>query len=226
MSSLHPFGLSLSKPGSAAPYNVTRIASSLSMSTTNSLDVLIQALRRLPGVGVKSAQRMAFHLLQHDREGALALSRALGDAVGTVHHCARCHTFTEAEVCSTCLDPERDATRLCVVETPADQSALERTGAFKGLYFVLMGRLRPLDGIGPKEIGLQKLMERATDGTVQEVILATNFNAEGEATAHVITEALRSRALHVTRLARGVPVGSELEYVDLGTIAHALVDRR
>ena len=196
------------------------------MSSTNSLDVLIQALRRLPGVGVKSAQRMAFHLLQHDREGALALSRALSEAVGTVHHCARCHTFTEAEVCSTCLDPERDATRLCVVETPADQSALERTGAFKGLYFVLMWRLSPLDGVGPKDIGLQKLMERATGGEVQEVILATNFNAEGEATAHVISEALKSRGVHVTRLARGVPVGSELEYVDLGTIAHALVDRR
>jgi recombination protein RecR len=191
------------------------------MSTANTLEALIQALRRLPGVGVKSAQRMAFHLLQHDREGALALSRALGEAVATVHHCARCHTFTEAQVCSTCLDPARDATRLCVVETPADQAALERTGAFKGLYFVLMGRLSPLDGVGPKDIGLKKLMERATDGEVQEVILATNFNVEGEATAHVI-----SRGLHVTRLARGVPVGSELEYVDLGTIAHALVDRR
>ena len=142
------------------------------------------------------------------------------------HHCARCHTFTEAEVCSTCLDPARDPTRLAVVETPADQAALERTEAFKGLYFVLMGRLSPLDGVGPKDIGLQKLMERATDGTVQEVILATSFNAEGEATAHVISETLKSRGVHVTRLARGVPVGSELEYVDLGTIAHALVDRR
>ncbi|EER59900.1 recombination protein RecR [Acidovorax delafieldii 2AN] len=196
------------------------------MSSTNSLDVLIQALRRLPGVGIKSAQRMAFHLLQHDRAGAQALARALDDAVGSVRHCALCHTFTQAEVCSTCLDPARDASRLCVVETPADQSALERTGAYKGLYFVLMGRLSPLDGIGPKEIGLQKLMERSTNGVVQEVILATNFNAEGEATAHVIGEALKSRGLHVTRLARGVPVGSELEYVDLGTIAHALVDRR
>jgi recombination protein RecR len=196
------------------------------MSSTNSLDVLIQALRRLPGVGIKSAQRMAFHLLQHDRAGAQALARALDDAVGSVRHCALCHTFTQAEICSTCLDPARDASRLCVVETPADQSALERTGAYKGLYFVLMGRLSPLDGIGPKEIGLQKLMERATNGVVQEVILATNFNAEGEATAHVIGEALKSRGLHVTRLARGVPVGSELEYVDLGTIAHALVDRR
>ena len=196
------------------------------MSTTNSLDVLIQALRRLPGVGVKSAQRMAFHLLQHDRPGALALSRALDEAVGSVHHCALCHTFTEAEVCRTCLDPQRDRSKLCVVETPADQSAVERTAAFKGLYFVLMGKLSPLDGIGPKEIGLQKLFDRATDGVVREVILATNFTAEGEATAHVIGEALRLRGLQVTRLARGVHAGSELEYVDLGTIAHAMVDRR
>jgi recombination protein RecR len=169
---------------------------------------------------------MAFHLLQHDRQGAQLLAQALQHAATRVRHCSLCHTFTEAEVCSTCLNPERDATRLCVVETPADQSALERTGAFNGLYFVLMGRLSPLDGIGPKEIGLHKLMERASNGVVQEVILATNFNAEGEATAHVISEALKSRGLHVTRLARGVPVGSELEYVDLGTIAHALVDRR
>ncbi|KQO24346.1 recombination protein RecR [Acidovorax sp. Leaf76] len=196
------------------------------MSTTDSLDVLIQALRRLPGVGIKSAQRMAFHLLQHDREGAQVLSQALKHAVGSVHHCARCHTFTEAEVCSTCLDPSRDASRLCVVETPADQAAMERTGAFKGLYFVLMGRLSPLDGVGPKEIGLHKLLQRAAEEGVQEVILATNFNAEGEATAHVISETLKGRGVHVTRLARGVPVGSELEYVDLGTIAHALSDRR
>lgn len=196
------------------------------MSTTNTLDALIQALRRLPGVGAKSAARMAFHLLQHDRAGAQLLSQALAQAADQVHHCARCHTFTEAEVCDTCLDPARDATRLCVVETPADQSALERTGAFSGLYFVLMGRLSPLDGVGPKDIGVHKLLQRATDGTVQEVILATNFTAEGEATAHVIGEALKARGLQVTRLARGVPVGSELEYVDLGTIAHALADRR
>jgi recombination protein RecR len=196
------------------------------MSTTNTLDALIQALRRLPGVGVKSAARMAFHLLQHDRAGAQLLSQALAQAADHVHHCTRCHTFTEAEVCDTCLDPERDATRLCVVETPADQSALERTGAFRGLYFVLMGRLSPLDGVGPRDIGVHKLLQRATDGTVQEVILATNFTAEGETTAHVIGEALKARGLQVTRLARGVPVGSELEYVDLGTIAHALADRR
>jgi recombination protein RecR len=196
------------------------------MAETHALEGLIEALRRLPGVGVKSASRMAYHLLQHDRSGASGLADALSHAVAHVHHCERCHTFTEAEVCSTCLDDRRDATRLCVVETPADQSAVERTGAYRGLYFVLMGHLSPLDGIGPKDIGLRKLFDRALDGVVQELILATNFTAEGEATAHVISEALRPRGLQITRLARGVPVGSELEYVDLGTIAHALVDRR
>ena len=196
------------------------------MTNTNALEVLIQALRRLPGVGVKSASRMAFHLLQHDRPGALSLSRALQEAADSVQHCERCHTFTQAPICATCLDSRRDASKLCVVETPADQSAVERTGAYKGLYFVLMGKLSPLDGVGPKDIGLKELFERACDGVVQEVILATNFTAEGEATAHVISEGLKERGLRLTRLARGVPVGSELEYVDLGTIAHALVDRR
>ena len=196
------------------------------MAESNALEGLVQALRRLPGVGVKSASRMAFHLLQHDRDGAQVLSRALAHAAAAVGHCERCHTFTEAAVCATCLDPRRDATRLCVVETPADQSAVERTGAYRGMYFVLMGKLSPLDGIGPRAIGLKELFERASDGIVAEVILATNFTAEGEATAHVIGEGLRQRGLQFTRLARGVPVGSELEYVDLGTIAHALVDRR
>lgn len=196
------------------------------MADASSLDALVDALRRLPGVGVKSASRTAFHLLQHDREGAQLLSRALQQAAGNVRHCERCNTFTEAPVCNVCLDARRDASKLCVVETPADQAALERTGAFRGYYFVLMGKLSPLDGIGPKDIGLQKLFDRALDGAVSEVILATNFTAEGEATAHVIGEALRQRGLNVTRLARGVPAGSELEYVDLGTIAHALVDRR
>ena len=196
------------------------------MSDTSVLEGLIQALRRLPGVGVKSASRMAYHLLQHDREGAEVISQALHQAASLVQHCERCHTFTTQAVCDTCLDEGRDTTRLCVVETPADQSAVERTSAYKGLYFVLMGRISPLDGFGPKDIGLQKLMERASDGVVKEVILATNFTAEGEATAHVLTEALKKRGVQVTRLARGVPVGSELEYVDLGTIAHALVDRR
>ncbi|MFT4194817.1 recombination mediator RecR [Ottowia sp.] len=196
------------------------------MADTHSLDTLVQSLRRLPGVGVRSAQRMAFHLLQHDREGAALLARALQDAVAQVRHCALCHTFTESELCDVCADPRRDATKLCVVETPADQAALERTGAFRGRYFVLMGRLSPLDGVGPRDIGVRELIARAGDGVVQEVILATNFTAEGEATAHVIGQALKSRGLTVTRLARGVPAGSELEYVDLGTIAHALVDRR
>ena len=196
------------------------------MADTNTLNALIEALRRLPGVGVKSASRMAFHLLQHDRPGAQLLSQALAQAATQIRHCSLCHTFTENEVCATCLDERRDRSKLCVVETPADQAALERTAAFKGLYFVLMGKLSPLDGIGPNDIGLAKLFARATDGGVQEVILATNFTAEGEATAHVIGEALKARGLNVTRLARGVPAGSELEYVDLGTIAHALVDRR
>ena len=191
-----------------------------------SLSALIEALRRLPGVGQKSASRMAYHLLQHDREGAQLLAQALQQAAARMRHCSRCHTFTEDEVCETCRNPQRDRSKLCVVETPADQAAVERTGAFRGLYFVLMGRLSPLDGIGPKDIGLARLFERALDGQVQEVILATNFTAEGEATAHVIGEALKARGLSVTRLARGVPAGSGLEYVDLGTIAHALVDRR
>lgn len=190
------------------------------------LDTLIESLRRLPGVGVKSASRMAYHLLQHDRVGMQQLAQSLDGAAKNIRHCSRCHTFTEGDVCATCRDPQRDATKLCVVETPADQAAVERTSAYKGLYFVLMGKLSPLDGVGPKDIGLAKLFDRAGDGTVEEVILATNFTAEGEATAHVIGEALKARGLKVTRLARGVPAGSELEYVDLGTIAHALVDRR
>jgi recombination protein RecR len=169
---------------------------------------------------------MAFHLLQHDREGTQMLARALQQAASNVRHCERCNTFTEGLVCSVCQDARRDGTKLCVVETPADQAALERTGVFRGYYFVLMGKLSPLDGVGPNDIGLAKLFARALDGTVSEVILATNFTAEGEATAHVIGDALRQRGLSVTRLARGVPAGSELEYVDLGTIAHALVDRR
>ena len=196
------------------------------MSDVQSLDVLIEALRRLPGVGVKSAQRMAFHLLQRDQAGALQLARALDSAVNSVHHCERCHTFTEGAICSICDDAGRDSARLCVVEAPADLAAMERTGAYQGFYYVLMGRLSPLDGVGPKEIGMKQLLERACDGAVQEVILATSFTAEGEATAHAISETLKSRGILVTRLARGVPIGSELEYVDLGTIAHALVDRR
>jgi recombination protein RecR len=194
--------------------------------TEPSLEALIEALRRLPGVGVKSAQRMAFHLLQHDREGAQRLAATLSSAVANVRHCERCHTFTEAVLCRICSDPTRDTRQLCVVETPADQAALERSGSYRGYYFVLMGRISPLDGVGSGDIGVRALLDRAADDVTEEVIIATNFTAEGEATAHVLGEALRARGLRVTRLARGVPIGSELEYVDLGTIAHALVDRR
>jgi recombination protein RecR len=187
---------------------------------------LTEALRRLPGVGPKSAQRMAYHLLQHDRDGAAMLSRALTQAVAAVQHCAMCNTLTELKICETCEDVERDAALLCVVETPGDQLMIEQTLTYKGLYFVLMGRLSPLDGIGPKDLHLDRLIARATDGIVTEVVLATNFTNEGEATAHYISETLKARGLKVSRLARGVPVGGELEYVDAGTIARAMLDRR
>lgn len=207
------------------------------MADSNALEGLTEALRRLPGVGAKSAARMAFHLLQHDKPGALRIAKAIEYAVHSVKHCELCNTLTEQALCATCQNPQRDRSKLCVVETPADQAALERTLAYRGLYFVLMGKLSPLDGIGPNDIGLQRLFDRVipkdasgapsqAEREVQEVILATNFTAEGEATAHVIAQALKARGVQVTRLARGVPVGSELEYVDLGTIAHALVDRR
>jgi recombination protein RecR len=170
---------------------------------------------------------MAWHLLQHDRSGARQLAAALLAADEKLGHCARCHTFTQASVCATCSDPARDAGLLCVVETPADQAAFERTGSYRGLYFVLMGRLSPLDGVGPEGIGLGPLLDRVADGAVQEVIVATGFTAEGEATAQAIAQLLRVReGLRVSRLARGVPVGSDLEFVDPGTIAHAFVDRR
>jgi recombination protein RecR len=196
------------------------------LKSVSSLDFLTEALRRLPGIGPKSAQRLAYHLMQHDREGAAMLGRALTQAVEQIHHCARCNTFTENELCETCLDETRDATLLCVVETPADQLMIEQTMTYKGLYFVLMGRLSPLDGIGPKDLHLDRLITRATDDVVREVVLATNFTNEGEATAHYISETLKARSLRVSRLARGVPVGGELEYVDAGTIARAMLDRR
>ncbi len=196
------------------------------MKPLSTLDHLTEALRRLPGVGPKSAQRIAYHLLQHDREGAARLGKALVDAVEMIHHCSQCNTFTEATVCDTCLSERRDRSLLCIVETPADQNMIEQTLTYKGLYFVLMGRLSPLDGIGPKEIHLDRLAARAADGQVEEVILATNFTNEGEATAHYIGEMLKARGLKVTRLARGVPAGGELEYVDAGTIAQAVLDRK
>jgi recombination protein RecR len=196
------------------------------LKTPSSLAFLTESLRALPGIGPKSAQRMAYHLLQHDREGALQLSRALTQAAEAIQHCEMCNTFTERTLCEVCEDEERDASLLCVVETPTDQLMIEQTLTFKGLYFVLMGRLSPLDGVGPKDIHLEKLIARATDGIVAEVVLATNFTNEGEATAHYISETMKARGLKVSRLARGVPVGGELEYVDAGTIARAMLDRR
>ena len=199
------------------------------MKPPAALRELIEALRVLPGVGPKSAQRMAFHLLQHERPGALRLAHALAEAAQRMQHCRLCNGFTETELCDLCdasSSGRRDATQLCVVETPADLGMMEQTQAYRGLYFVLMGRISPLDGIGPKEVGVERLIARACDGVVREVVLATNFTHEGEATAHYLSEALKARGLKVTRLARGVPVGSELEYVDPGTIAHAFADRR
>jgi len=197
-----------------------------SVPTAKGLDLLVEALRVLPGVGPRSAQRMAYHLLQHDREGGERLAHALTAALGSVRRCSKCNNFTEEELCALCRSPRRDASLLCVVETPADLSMVEQTLSYTGMYFVLMGRLSPLDGVGPREIGLERLLERAGGGEVQEVILATNFTNEGEATAHYIAEMLRARGIRVSRIARGVPLGGELEYVDAGTISQALLERR
>ena len=194
--------------------------------TPSTLDALIEALRCLSGVGPKSAQRMAYHLLQRDQRGAARLAAALGQALDVLRHCARCNTFTEDEICQRCANPQRDHRVLCVVEMPADLAVMEQTHAFNGLYYVLMGRMSPLDGIGPRELKLDKLVERATDGVVEEVILATNFTNEGEVTAHTVSELLAARGLKVSRIARGVPVGGEIENTDIGTIAQALIERR
>ncbi len=190
------------------------------------LEALIEALRCLPGVGPKSAQRMAYHLLQRDRNGARRLATALDEALAKLRHCGRCNSFTQADICERCSSASRDPELLCVVEMPADLAMMEQAHAFRGLYYVLMGRISPLDGIGPRELKLDRLLARATDGIVQEVILATNFTNEGEATAHYVGEMLRARGLKVSRLARGVPVGGELEHTDVGTIAQAMVERR
>ena len=196
------------------------------MKTPSSLEELIAALRRLPGVGPKSAQRMAYHLLQRDQAGAARLAAALTQALGKIRHCEKCNSYAEAAVCELCSSPRRDSALLCVVETPGDLLMMEQAQCYRGLYFVLMGVLSPLDGIGPREIHIDRLTRRATDGMVREVILATNFTVEGEATAHYIGEALRARGLTVTRIARGLPVGGELEYVDSGTLAQAVLERR
>jgi recombination protein RecR len=196
------------------------------MNGPSSLEELIQALRCLPGVGPKSAQRMAYHLLQRDQTGAARLGNALGRALSVIRHCEKCNTFSEEPVCELCRSPRRDQNLLCVIETPADLLMMEQAQCYRGHYFVLMGRLSPLDGIGPREIHFDRLLRRATEGVVTEVILATNFTLEGEATAHAIGEMLRPRGLNVTRIARGLPVGGELEHVDSGTLAQAVLERR
>lgn len=196
------------------------------MRPPSSLEALIQALRCLPGVGPKSAQRMAYHLLQRDQDGARRLAASMKNAIERVRHCNMCNTFTEAEICEICVSAKRDKSLLCVVETPGDLLMMEQTQTYRGLYFVLMGRLSPLDGIGPKDINLNSLIKRASDAIVKEVILATNFTVEGEATAHYISELLGEQGLKVSRIARGLPVGGELEHVDAGTLAQAFIERR
>jgi recombination protein RecR len=196
------------------------------MKSPTALEELIEALRCIPGIGPKSAQRTAYHLLQHDKEGAARLAVSLSQALGTIRRCAKCNSFTEQELCTLCGSPRRDPSQLCVVETPGDLLMMEQTLAYNGLYFVLMGRLSPLDGIGPREIGLDVMQRRLAGGEIREVIVATNFTNEGEATAHYISEMLKGRGMRITRIARGVPVGGELEYVDSGTLAQAFVGRR
>lgn len=194
--------------------------------TPGSLSALIEALRCLPGIGPKSAQRMAFHLLQRDREGGRRLADSLITALDSIGHCSRCNTFSEVAICERCASTQRDPSLLCIVETPLDLAMLEQTMAFQGMYYVLMGRISPLDGQGPRQLHLEKLLARALDGLVREVILATNYTNEGEATAHYLTAMLRAKGLQVTRIARGVPVGGELEFVDSGTLAQALRERK
>jgi recombination protein RecR len=190
------------------------------------LQRLMDGLRCLPGVGPKTARRMAFYLLERDREGGRRLAALLAEAMDRVGHCRRCRTLTEREECALCASPRRDAALLCVVETPAEVAAIEQSAGYAGLYFVLGGRLSPLDGIGPAEIGAPLLERRLAEGVVRELILATNPTVEGEATAHYLAELARHRGVTVTRIAHGVPLGGDLEYVDSGTLAHALAGRR
>jgi recombination protein RecR len=196
------------------------------MKNSASLEDLIEALRCLPGVGPRSAQRMAYHLLQHDQEGARQLVNTLDKVLTNIRHCEKCNSFTESSVCNLCCSTQRNADLLCVVEMPADLLMIEQTQSYKGMYFVLMGKLSPLDGIGPKDIYLDRLLKRVQDNTVKEVVLATNFTVEGEVTAHYISELLNSMGIKVSRIARGLPAGGELEHVDSGTLAQAVMERR
>jgi len=196
------------------------------MRNPPALEHLVESLRCLPGVGPKSALRMAYHLLQRDRKGAAMLAEALNNALQVVSHCSRCNNFSEQPVCPLCASGKRDGSLLCVVEMPTDLLMLEQSHAYQGMYFVLMGRLSPLDGVGPKEIHLDRLIKRAQDGIVEEIILATNYTVEGEATAHYVSQLLHARGLKVSRIARGLPMGGEIEHVDSGTLAQAMMERR
>lgn len=196
------------------------------MSEQSLLQQMIDALRCLPGVGPKTAQRMAFHILEHDRSGGEKLAQVVAEAVQKIGRCKRCRTLTEQELCSLCSNVSRDDTQLCVVESPSDVVAIEQATDFRGRYFVLGGRLSPLDGIGPNEIGLDKLAERLAEGEIEEVILATNPTVEGEATAQYIGDMAAAQNIATSRIAHGVPLGGELEYIDGGTLAHAFSGRR
>lgn len=196
------------------------------MSHSQAIDQLQEAFRRLPGVGPKTAQRMAFHLLERDLDGARVIAEALQRALKTVIRCKRCNNFSETELCDICGSGKRDAVTLCVVETPADLEAIEQTGAYRGMYFVLMGRLSPLDGIGPDDLGFERLRQLIASEEVQELIIATNLTMEGEATADYLHQLLEGSGVNITRLARGVPVGGELEYIDHSTLSQAFTDRR
>lgn len=196
------------------------------MKNPPALEQLIEALRCLPGVGPKSALRMAYHLMQRDRNGAGKLAHSMQHALDTIGHCQLCNNFSEQPICALCNADNREPSMLCVVEMPTDLMMLEQTQSYTGMYFVLMGRLSPIDGIGPKEIHLDKLLKRVQDGVIQEVILATNYTSEGEATAHYISEMVKARGIAVSRIARGLPMGGEIEYVDSGTLSTALMERK
>ena len=196
------------------------------MKNPPALEQLIDSLRCLPGVGPKSALRMAYYLLQRDRKGAAKLGSSLENALQVLGLCTLCNNFSESPTCPLCTSEKREPSQLCVVEMPTDLMMMEQTQSYNGMYFVLMGRLSPLDGIGPKEINLDKLIKRSQDGVTQEVILATNYTVEGEATAHYISELLKTRGLAVSRIARGLPMGGEIEYVDSGTLSMALLGRK
>jgi recombination protein RecR len=196
------------------------------MSFSPAMANLIDALRCLPGVGPKSAQRMTLHLLERDRQGADKLAKSLSEAIDRIGHCQRCRNFTELDICEICIDQRRDQKTVCVVETPADVLAVESSSSFGGVYFVLMGHLSPIDGIGPEDIGLDKFSQRVSDEKTEEVILATNPTVEGEATAYYLTDLLKDSGVKISRIAHGVPLGGELEYVDGSTLAHALSGRR